>query len=184
MRRGGGGRPRRRRGRLTTAGATPAGRGSRFRELRVREAALKEQQQQRQQQGQAGGAGPGSPPGPAGEALGRGLERPDAEARAADPTTTRVASANADAGTGRPSARGRAATGAGGREEEEEEEVWEVGRIRELVEGAMLAALSSLVYFLGTTLRLEGYAAYFLPLPMALMAQRYSERAAPRTLLR
>ena len=165
---------------MTTAGATPAGRGSRFRELRVREAALKEQQGQ--QQGQAGAAGPGSPPGPAGEALGRGLERPDAEARAADPTTTRVASANADAGTGRPSARGRAATGAGGREEEEE--VWEVGRIRELVEGAMLAALSSLVYFLGTTLRLEGYAAYFLPLPMALMAQRYSERAAPRTLLR
>ena len=62
--------------------------------------------------------------------------------------------------------------------------MWEVGRIRELVEGAMLAALSSLVYFLGTTLRLEGYAAYFSPLPMALMAQRYSERAAPRTLLR
>ena len=168
MQRGAGGRLRR--GRPGPAGATPAGRGSRFRELRVREAALKEQQQQQQQQGQAG------------EVPGRGLERPDAEARAADPTTTRVANANADAGTGRPSARGRAATGAGGREEEEE--VWEVGRIRELVEGAMLAALSSLVYFLGTTLRLEGYAAYFLPLPMALMAQRYSERAAPRTLLR
>merc|ERR1719375_2404876 len=39
------------------------------------------------------------------------------------------------------------------------------------------------MYLLGTTLRLEGYAAYFLPLPMIIMAQRHCSGAAWRTLL-
>ena len=46
----------------------------------------------------------------------------------------------------------------------------------------MMSALGGLLYLLGTTLRLEGYAAYFLPLPMIVMAQRHSPGAAWRTL--
>ena len=60
---------------------------------------------------------------------------------------------------------------------------WGPDRVRQMVEASMLSALGGLMYLLGTTLRLEGYAAYFLPLPMIIMAQRHCSGAAWRTLL-
>jgi len=59
---------------------------------------------------------------------------------------------------------------------------WGPDRVRQMVEASMMSALGGLLYLLGTTLRLEGYAAYFLPLPMIVMAQRHSPGAAWRTL--
>ena len=129
----------------------------------------------------AGSAGPGGPrgPGPPGGdgGGGRGPRRGErfAELKAREGGRPRDEDRGADAPLP-PLHPTTEAPGGGGRP-------WEPDRVRQMVETSMLSALGGLMYLLGTTLRLEGYAAYFLPLPMILMAQRHCSGAAWRTLL-
>lgn len=50
-----------------------------------------------------------------------------------------------------------------------------------LVETAMLAAVSGLAYALASTMHLEGYLGYFLPLPVILSALRSGPAAGRKT---
>lgn len=51
-----------------------------------------------------------------------------------------------------------------------------------LVETAMLAAVSGLAYALASTMHLEGYLGYFLPLPVILSALRSGPGAGRKTM--
>jgi hypothetical protein len=51
-----------------------------------------------------------------------------------------------------------------------------------LVETAMLAAVSGLAYALASTMHLEGYLGYFLPLPVILSALRSGPAAGRKTM--
>lgn len=53
--------------------------------------------------------------------------------------------------------------------------------MQRLVETAMLAAVSGLAYALATTMHLEGYLGYFLPLPVILSALRSGPAAGRKT---
>ena len=57
-----------------------------------------------------------------------------------------------------------------------------VYHVQRLVETAMLAAVSGLAYALATTMHLEGYLGYFLPLPVILSALRSGPAAGRKTM--
>lgn len=54
--------------------------------------------------------------------------------------------------------------------------------LQRLVETAMLAAVSGLAYALASTMHLEGYLGYFLPLPVILSALRSGPAAGRKTM--
>lgn len=55
-------------------------------------------------------------------------------------------------------------------------------KTRQLVETAMFAAMTGLAYTIGNLLKLEGYLAYLLPLPIVLSAMRSGPVPALKTL--
>ena len=55
------------------------------------------------------------------------------------------------------------------------------GVLQRLVETAMMAAVGGLAYVLATTLKLEGYMGYFLPLPVVLSGMRAGPTGARKT---
>ena len=55
-------------------------------------------------------------------------------------------------------------------------------KTRQLVETAMLAAVTALAYTVGSLLRVEAYMAYVLPLPVVLAALRSGPGPAVKTL--
>ena len=61
-------------------------------------------------------------------------------------------------------------------------EPYPLDKTRQLVESAMLAAVTGLAYTVGNLLKLESYLAYILPLPVVLSALRSGPVPAVKTL--